>query len=222
MKFIERPSAPGGTPGNYRWECASQFSNPRPYFRPKNVIIHTRFQKWPLRNYVIITQIRTVTRKISLNPLRIRIFLFLSYPFGTETIKRSYTSLVPSKTIPYSRPKSTPVFRLKRYKNPTLLGGTYLKGADPLPSRAQCPSFPKKRHRLNIHGYTSELSFHDISCLHQISSAKTLKIALITTLLLCKQINYSVYSLGKNCDNRKSVCWDFWDLINGRRFKKCV
>ena len=27
------------------------------YFRPKNVIFHTRFQTWSLRNYVIITQI---------------------------------------------------------------------------------------------------------------------------------------------------------------------
>ena len=202
MKFIERPSAPGGTPGNYRWECASQFSNPRPYFRPKSVIIHARFQKWPLRNYVIITQLRTVTRKISLNPLRIRIFLFLSYPFGTETIKRSYTSLVPSKTIPYSRPKSTPVFRLKRYKNPTLWGDTYLhglyKGADPLPSRAQCPSFPKKRHRLNLHGYTLNCPSTTSPVSFKFPVLKTLKMALITTLLLYKQINYSVYSLGKN------------------------
>ena len=30
----------------------------RPYFRPKNVIFHSRFQTWPLRKYVIITYTR--------------------------------------------------------------------------------------------------------------------------------------------------------------------
>ena len=56
--------------------------------------IHTRFQTWPLRNYVNITLIRTPPqpppppqkKKISENPFRIRAFLFLSYSFGIETI----------------------------------------------------------------------------------------------------------------------------------------
>ena len=57
--------------------------------------IHTRFQTWPLRNYVNITLIRTPPppqkknkkqKKISENPFRIRTFLFLSYSFGIETI----------------------------------------------------------------------------------------------------------------------------------------
>ena len=39
------------------WGCAAQFSKSLSYFRPKNVIFHTRFQTWPLRNYVIITLI---------------------------------------------------------------------------------------------------------------------------------------------------------------------
>ena len=58
------------------------------------------------------------------NPFRIRIFLFLSYSFGTGTINTFIRSVVPSKTIPDSRPKwakSIPVFRLKRR-------GTYLHG----------------------------------------------------------------------------------------------
>ena len=41
----------------------------------------------------------------------------------------SYSPVVPSKTIPYSRPKwakCSLVFRPKRTKNPTLWGGTYL------------------------------------------------------------------------------------------------
>ena len=44
---------------------------------------------------------------------------------------RSYGPVVPSKTIPDSRPKwakCIPVFRPKRLKNPTRWGGTYLYG----------------------------------------------------------------------------------------------
>ena len=45
--------------------------------------IHTHFQTWPLgRNYYLV---RAQTKKYS-NPFRIRIFLFLSYSFGIETI----------------------------------------------------------------------------------------------------------------------------------------
>ena len=39
------------------------------------------------------------------NPFRIRIFLFLSYSFGIETINTFIHSVVPSKTISDSRPK---------------------------------------------------------------------------------------------------------------------
>ena len=65
------------------------------------------------------------------NPFRIRIFLFLSYSFGIETINTFIHSVVPSKTIPDSRPKWTKcilVFRPKRLKNPTRWDGTYLYG----------------------------------------------------------------------------------------------
>ena len=68
-------------------------------------------------------------QKNSSNPFRIRIFLFLSHSFGFETIHTLIHSVVPSKTIPDSRPKwgkSIPVFRPKRHKNPTRWGGTYL------------------------------------------------------------------------------------------------
>ena len=53
---------------------------------------HTRFQTWPLRNDVNITQIITPhpppppKKKIPENSCRIRMFLFLSYSFGIETI----------------------------------------------------------------------------------------------------------------------------------------
>ena len=52
-------------------------------------------------------------------PFRIRIFLFLSYSFGIETISTFIHSVVPSKTIPDFRPKwakSVTVFRPKRAK----------------------------------------------------------------------------------------------------------
>ena len=74
------------------------------------------------------------------NPFRIRIFLFLAYSFGIETINTFIHSVVPSKTIPDSRPiwaKCIPVFRPKRRKTPTRWGGIYLyglyKGVPPLP-----------------------------------------------------------------------------------------
>ena len=65
------------------------------------------------------------------NPFRIRIFLFLAYSFGIETINTFTHSVVPSKTIPDSRPiwaKCIPVFRPKRRKTPTRWGGIYLYG----------------------------------------------------------------------------------------------
>ena len=104
---------PEGTPGNSWWRCAARVSKLWPYFRLRNCHfsqrfsdlaskIHTRFKTWPLlvRNYVIITQITTaiITKKknVSSNALRIRIFPFLSYSFGLETINtfiRYHTSL---------------------------------------------------------------------------------------------------------------------------------
>ena len=85
-------------------------------------------------------------QKNSSNPFRIRIFLFLSYSFGIETINTFIHSVVPSKTIPDSRPKwakCIPVFRPKRRQNHTRWGGTYLcgyKGVPPPPP----PSGPTK------------------------------------------------------------------------------
>ena len=46
---------PRSTPGSSCWGCAARLSNSLLYFRPKNVIFHTRFQTWPPRNDVIIT-----------------------------------------------------------------------------------------------------------------------------------------------------------------------
>ena len=51
--------APRGGENSW-WGCAARFSKSWPYFRPKNVIFHTRFLTWPLsRNYVIITKLES-------------------------------------------------------------------------------------------------------------------------------------------------------------------
>ena len=77
-------------------------------------------------------QIRTATRTISENPLRICVFLFLSYTFGIETINTFLVALPQFPRKPYPVPdqniraKSIPIFRPKRLKNPTLWSGSYL------------------------------------------------------------------------------------------------
>ena len=47
----------GGTPGNSFWECAAQFAKSWPYFRPTNVIFHTRFQTKPLKSILVFRPI---------------------------------------------------------------------------------------------------------------------------------------------------------------------
>ena len=61
----------------------------------------------------------------------LHISLLVSYSFGIETIICLYSPVVSSKTILDPKPKwakSIPVFRPKRRKNHTLLGGTDLYG----------------------------------------------------------------------------------------------
>ena len=89
-----------GTPGNSWWKCAAQFSKSWPYFRTKNVIFHTRFQTRSLKS-VPISDLAfrqklcyhyvdySANKKNSSNPFQIRIFLFLFYSFGIETITSS-------------------------------------------------------------------------------------------------------------------------------------
>ena len=89
------------------------------------------------------------------NPVRIRIFLFLSHSFGFETINTFIHSEVPSKTIPYSKrkrakssnrllAKCTPVFRPKRRKTlPNGAAHTYMAciGEYPPPGARAIPRF---------------------------------------------------------------------------------
>ena len=64
----------------------------------------------------------------SSNSLRIRIFLFLSYSFGIETINTFVHSVVPSKTIPDSLRFQTKMgkvdtrFQTKTGQNPYPMG----------------------------------------------------------------------------------------------------
>ena len=58
-------------------------------------------------------------------PFRIRIFFFLSYSFGIETIKTLIQSLC------FLKNHTRFQFRPKRHKNPTWWGGTYLYSSPP-------------------------------------------------------------------------------------------
>ena len=116
---MQLPMSRGGgvTPGNSWWGYAALFSKSSPYFRPKNVIFHTRFQTRPLKSIPVFRpglqaeimwlSLLRLERKqnSSSNPFRFRIFLCLSYSFGMETINFSSVPIVPSKPIPDSRPK---------------------------------------------------------------------------------------------------------------------
>ena len=110
-------------------------------FQTIKCIFHTRFQTRPLKSILvfrpsflaeIMLSLLRLERKQKIIQFQIRIFLFLSNSFGIETINTFTHSLVPSKTIPDSRPKwarSIPVSRpINVAKNPTRWGDTYLYG----------------------------------------------------------------------------------------------
>ena len=95
----------------------------------KNVFFHTHFQSRLLKSLpvfrpgiqaeIMLSLLSLEPKqKHSLNPFGIRIFLFLSNSCGIETIITFMTPVV--------LPKTTPVFRPKRRKNPTRWGSTYL------------------------------------------------------------------------------------------------
>ena len=122
---------PGGTPGNSRWGFAARFSKSWPYFRPKNVIFHTRFQTRPVgRNYFIITWIRAQTKKFfkSISNSHVSPFLVLIWNWKDKEFMNSRSSLE-NHTQFQSKlkcAKCIPVFRPKWHKNRTWWGGTYL------------------------------------------------------------------------------------------------
>jgi len=110
------------------WECATRFSKSWPYFRPKNVIFHTRFQTCLLgRNYVIIPYIRAQTKK----------FFKLIFLELKRTFIHSRRYLENHTRFQTKMGKCIPVFWAKRRANPTRWGGTLLyslhKGVPPPP-----------------------------------------------------------------------------------------
>ena len=85
------------------------------------------------------------------NPSRIRIFLFLSYSFGIETVNTFIHYVVPLK--PYPIPDQNgqsldPFSGQKGRKNPTQWGGTHLYGVykGVPPRRAWKTDAKSKRH----------------------------------------------------------------------------
>ena len=94
----------------------------RPYFRPKNVNFHSCFQTWSLK---FIPLGRNSAKEFAF-------FFFFLIHLKLKQQTRSYTPVIPSKTIPDSKPKwakCISVFnRPKKRKSHTLWGGTYLHG----------------------------------------------------------------------------------------------
>ena len=101
--------------------------------------IHNPFwRNFPARAKKMSSKVSYVSKK------KWRHFEFAYFSFFLTHLElkrklRSYTSVVPSKTIPDSRPKWVKcifVFRPKRRKNPTRWGGTYvayIRESPPLP-----------------------------------------------------------------------------------------
>ena len=96
------PGAGGVIPGNSWWGCADRFFKSWPYFRPKNVIFHTRFQTRPLKSIPVFTpsskaEIMSSLFKLerkqnnSSNAFRNRIFPFRAYSFGIWNDKYVHT-----------------------------------------------------------------------------------------------------------------------------------
>ena len=91
----------------------------RPVFRPSLMLVLLKLERKQKKNS--LNSFRFSNSHISLS--------LISYSFGIETINTFIHSVVPSKTIPDSRPKWAKcilVFRPKRPKNPTRWGGKYL------------------------------------------------------------------------------------------------
>ena len=130
MTVVE-PSTPGGG-GGYSWEfligvCCpvlqiltkfqTQKCNFLHPFSDQTSKIHTRLLRLECK------------QKNSSNPFRIRIFLFLSYSFGIETINtfiHSRSSLENHTRFQTKMSKVYTRFQTKTAQNPTRWGGTYL------------------------------------------------------------------------------------------------
>lgn len=71
----------------------------------KKFIFHIHFKTWPLQSIPIIrSSLLRATKKVSLNPYRIRIFFLVSFLFNW-IVHTLLQFLIPSKTITEFRPK---------------------------------------------------------------------------------------------------------------------
>ena len=139
-----------------------KMSLPHP-FSDQTSKIHTRFQTCPLgRNYVIITYLEHKQKNIQIH-FEFPYFSFFLTHLELERKIRSYTPVVPSKTIHDSGPKwaeSIPLFRPKRRKNPTRWGGTYwyslYKGVPPPPPPRSLSHYLRK-DTVIIKGWKSQV-----------------------------------------------------------------
>ena len=87
------------------------------FFRP---CLYAEIMSWLLRS--------EHKQKIYSNTFRIRIFLFLSFSFGIDTINTFIRSRCSLENHTRSQRKIFPFFRLKRSRNHSFWGGTYLYG----------------------------------------------------------------------------------------------
>ena len=91
--------------------------------------IHNPFwRNFPARAKQMPSKVSYVSKK-KWRHFEFAYFSFFLTHLELKRMIRSYTSVVPSKTIPDSRPKWAKcifVFRPKRRKNPTRWGGTYV------------------------------------------------------------------------------------------------
>ena len=131
----------GGTPGNSWWcvppKIVTLFQTKKCHFPPRPFSdqaskTHNLFQIWSLRNYVIITQIKTQNKrflKIHFEfvcyTLSFSSSFFLSVNFGTEITN----TFIHSRSSMPKWAKCRPVFRPTE-KNHTFWDGTYLYGLD--------------------------------------------------------------------------------------------
>ena len=120
------------TPRGYSWEFFLGVCRPvlraefRPYFRPKNVILHTRFQTWKWSQNATYTFILTEIMSYLLRLERQQNDFFLSYSFIIETtnILALPNSLVNHTRFWTKMGKIYTRFQTKSAQNHTLWGGT--------------------------------------------------------------------------------------------------
>ena len=102
------------------WGCAARFSKSRPYFRPKMSFFTPVFRPGPKEIMSSLHRLEQQQKRFLIIHFQFAHFSFLLTYLKLKRVIRLYAPVVPSKTIPYSKPK--------RRKNHTRWGGTHLYG----------------------------------------------------------------------------------------------